>query len=313
MDSRLKVVYMGTPEFAVPPLEALADKGYDVLFAVTQPDSRRGRGKKFRPTPVKEAAEKAGIKVLQPAKLRDNQEFIDSLRDAAPDIIIVAAYGKILPPEVLMIPRLGCVNIHASLLPRFRGAAPIQRSIMAGDEKTGVTLMYMEEGLDTGDMIAKAETEIAHKSAGTLTEELSALGADLLVKYLPEIADGRVSAEKQDDSLATYAPMIKKAEGRLDFSQDAAVLDRLVRGMNPDPGAFTEYGGSRMKVLEAEAVGEDAGGEPGRVISADEAGIDVSCGKGALRITRLQMPGKRAMNTADFLRGHSIAAGEKLG
>ena len=309
----LKIVYMGTPDFAVPPLEALLKAGYDVRLVVTQPDRPKGRGKKFHPTPVKEAAEKAGVKVIQPARIKDNTEFFEELRTADPDLLIVAAYGKILPKTVLDIPRSGCINIHASLLPRFRGAAPIQRCIIEGDEKTGVTLMYMEEGLDTGDMIARAETVTAGKTAGDLTEELSVLGAELLVEQLPGIVSGQVVPEAQDDSLATYSPMVEKSEGRLDFCRDAFELERLVRGLSPSPGTFTEYKGVRMKVKSADAVESGSHDQPGEILSADEQGIAVACSQNTFVIKELQMPGKKPAKAADYLRGNPVDSGEILG
>ena len=240
MSKDLKIVYMGTPDFAVPPLKAMAQAGLDVALVVTQPDKARDRGKKVQATPVKAAALEAGFEVDQPERVKNNPEFIQKLKDIAPDIIIVAAYGKILPVELLEIPRLGCINIHASLLPKFRGAAPIQRSIMAGEEKTGVTLMYMEEGLDTGDMIAKAETYIEKKTSDDLHDELSAMGAKLLMEYLPKIASGDIAPEKQDDALACYSPMITKEEGRIDFTKSAFSIECLVRGMPMRPGAYTD-------------------------------------------------------------------------
>ena len=311
--NELKVIYMGTPDFAVPPLEAMIRAGYDIRLVVTQPDRPKGRGKKTQPTPVKELAERNGIRVLQPARIKENEEFLGELREADPDIIIVAAYGKILPKAILDLPRLGCVNIHASLLPRFRGAAPIQRCIIEGDEKTGVTLMYMAEGMDTGDMIARSETEVSRKNAGELTKELSVLGAELLLEYLPRIAAGEVNAEKQDDRLATYAPMVEKSEGKLDFSGDAYALERMIRGLSPSPGTFTDYRGQRMKVRKAEVQEIGAHETPGTVLSADEHGIAVACGSHILLITELQMPGKKPMEVADFLRGNAVTPGEILG
>lgn len=309
----IKIVYMGTPEFAVPPFETLVHEGYDIQLAVTQPDRPKGRGKKTQPTQVKQSAGQAGVRVLQPARLKENEEFFSELRTIDPDFIIVAAYGKILPKAILDIPRFGCVNIHASLLPRFRGAAPIQRCVIEGDEKTGVTLMYMAEGMDTGDMIARAETTVGKKTAGELTEELSHLGAELLKEYLPKIISGEVTAEVQDDSLATYAPMVEKEEGRLDFSKDAFVLERLVRGLSPSPGTFTVYRGQRMKVRQAEAVKSGPHDSPGAILSADENGISVACGTNTFMITELQMPGKKPALVADFLRGNSIEEGFVLG
>lgn len=312
MNSEARIIYMGTPEFAVPPLQKMAESGYHVVLAVTQPDKARGRGKKVHPTPVKEAAQACGIQVAQPEKIKGNREFFEELRRLKPDLIVVAAYGKILPAELLEIPSRGCVNIHASLLPRFRGAAPIQRSIIEGDEMTGVTLMYMEEGLDTGDMIAKASTKIGRKNADQLTEELSSMGAELLCEYLPAILAGEVKAEKQDDSLSCYAPMLTKEEGRADFSRSASELERLVRGMGSWPGVTAYYQDQPMKIREADAEEEAPDGVPGTILSAGKEGIRVACGRGVLRITRLQMPGKKEMAAADYLRGNSIEEGTLL-
>ena len=309
MDREARIIYMGTPEFAVPPLEEMVKKGYHVVLAVTQPDRARGRGKKVHPTPVKEAAQACGIEVAQPEKIKGNEEFLTELRDLKPDLIVVAAYGKILPAELLAIPARGCINIHASLLPRFRGAAPIQRSIIEGDEVTGVTLMYMEEGLDTGDMIAKASTEICRKNADELTNELSAMGAELLCRYLPAILAGEAEREKQDDSLSCYAPMLTKEEGRADFSRSARELERLVRGMGSWPGVTAYYQDQPMKIREAEVEEKTADQAPGTVLSAGREGIRVACGDGVLCITRLQMPGKKEMAAADYLRGNSIEEG----
>ncbi len=312
MNSEARIIYMGTPEFAVPPLRRMAEAGYHIVLAVTQPDKARGRGKKIHPTPVKEAAQAFGIEVAQPEKIKGNEEFLTKLRDLAPDLIVVAAYGKILPAELLSIPKRGCVNIHASLLPRFRGAAPIQRSIIEGDERTGITLMYMEEGLDTGDMIAKASTEIGRKNADQLTEELSEMGASLLCEHLPEILTGEAEAEKQDDALSCYAPMLTKEEGRADFSRSAAELERLVRGMGSWPGVTAYYQDQPMKIRESQIEEEDSGEAPGTVLSAGKDGIRVACGRGVLRITRLQMPGKKEMAAADYLRGNRIEEGTLL-
>lgn len=309
MKEKLRIIFMGTPEFAVPPLRAMAEGGYDVILAVTQPDKARDRGKKVQFTPVKAAALEYGIEVAQPERVKNNDEFLDRIRQLAPDLIIVAAYGKILPKELLEIPRLRCINIHASLLPRFRGAAPIQRSIIEGDRETGVTLMYMEEGLDTGDMIAKSATEIGRKDADQLHDELSQMGADLLMEYLPKIASGDIAPEKQDDSLSCYAPMLTKEEGRVDFSQSADRIERLVRGMGSWPGVTADFEGRPMKIKAAETIQETPDAEPGTILSADREGLRVACGEGILLITKLQMPGKRAMSAEDYLRGNKIEKG----
>ncbi len=306
------IVYMGTPDFAVPPLLAMAESGYRPRLVVTQPDKARDRGKKVQPTPVKKASEACGIEVVQPEKIKNNEAFFDRLRELDPDLIVVAAYGKILPAELLKIPKRGCVNIHASLLPRFRGAAPIQRSIIEGDERTGITLMYMEEGLDTGDMIARASTEIGRKDADALHDELSQMGARLLIEYLPKILSGDVDAEKQDDALSCYAPMLTKEEGRADFSKSAVELERLVRGMGSWPGVTADYEGKSMKIRAADVAEGGSESAPGTILSAGKEGIRVACGEGILLITQLQMPGKKAMSAADYLRGNRIEAGSVL-
>ncbi len=312
MSGTLKIVYMGTPEFAVPPLKALVNSGYDISLVVTQPDKAKGRGKKLQPTPVKEEALSQGLNVSQPEKIRSNDEFLEKLRDITPDIIIVAAYGKILPKELLDIPSSGCINIHASLLPRFRGAAPIQRAILEGDEKTGITLMYMEEGLDTGDMIAKSETNIGNKTADELHDELADMGAELLIEYLPRIISGDIFPEKQSDELSCYAPMISKNDGCIDFSKDAAYVERQIRAMDSWPTAFTYMNGQQMKIKKA-VVGGDVKEVPGTVVKADKDGIVIACGRGSIVVKLLQMPGKRVMTADEYLRGNSIKQGLVLG
>ncbi|MCI8283826.1 MAG: methionyl-tRNA formyltransferase [Firmicutes bacterium] len=313
MNKELKIIYMGTPEFAVAPLEALIENNYNVVLAVTQPDKARDRGKKIRPTPVKETAVNAGIEVLQPDKIKKNEDFLSVISKIEPDIIIVAAYGKILPVSLLEIPRFGCVNIHASLLPKFRGAAPIQRSIIEGEEKTGVTLMYMAEGLDTGDMIAKSETEIGKKTADDLHDELSVMGAKLLIEYLPKISSGNIIPEKQDDSLACYAPMITKSEGKIDFSRRADEIERLIRGLTPWPGAFTDYNGLQMKIRAAEVSDMTSEADFGTVIDVDKQHIYVACKDSVLAVSAVQMPGKKAMPVSDYLKGNKIEKGTVLG
>ncbi len=309
----MKTVYMGTPEFAVEALQALYDAGHEIGFVITQPDKARDRGKKLQPTPVKERAQELGIEVLQPEKIKGNEEILQRMRDYSPDLIVVTAYGKILPKEMLEIPKKGCINIHASLLPRFRGAAPIQRSIIEGDEYTGVTLMYMAEGLDTGDMIAKAETPIGSKDAGELHDELAVLGAELLRKTLPDIEAGSVRREKQDDSKATYAAMIFKQDGLIDFKKSPVEIERLIRGTTPWPGAYTNYRGENFKIWKAVPLDETSEAFPGEVVRISDEGIDISCGGKILRAEVIQVPGKRKMTVSDFLRGNSIEPGMILG
>jgi methionyl-tRNA formyltransferase len=309
----MKIVYMGTPDFAVPPLQKLCEGGYRVELVVTQPDKARDRGKKVQFTPVKAKALEFGIEVLQPEKIKGNEEFLNRIKGINPDVIIVAAYGKILPPELLKIPRLGCINIHASLLPKYRGAAPIHRSVIEGEEMTGVTLMYMEEGLDTGDMIAARSTKIDRKTTAELHDELSDMGADLLIKTLPGIEMGISGRTRQDDSKATYAPMIGKADERVDFSKTPEEVERLIRGLNSWPGAFTTYQGERMKLWDADALDENTDKPDGTITDVSKNGIKVAARGRILLLKRIQMPGKKAMEVSEYLAGNKIETGEVLG
>lgn len=302
----MRIIFMGTPEFAVPALVALVEAGHEVVAAYTQPPRPGGRrGKELTPSPVHKEAEMRGIEVRHPVSLKGAEEQA-AFAALEADIAVVAAYGLILPQAVLDAPRLGCLNIHASILPRWRGAAPIQRAILADDPTTGVTIMQMEAGLDTGPMLATLRTVIEHKTAGELTTELANRGAQLLVGTLRDLAVHR--AVRQPEDGVTYARKIDKAEARLDFSQDAAQVERQVRAFMPTPGAFFELEGERYKVLAADVVEGD--GESGMAL--DDA-LTVACGSGALRITRIQRAGKPAMESPDLLRGRPIQAGTKLG
>ena len=308
----MRLIYMGTPDFAVPPMETLTQAGHEIIYAVTQPDAVRDRGKKVKFSPVKEKAIELGIPVLQPAKIRKNEEFAELLREAAPDAAIVAAYGKILPPSILNIPKYGCLNIHGSLLPRFRGAAPIQAAIIAGDEETGITIMRMDEGLDTGDMIAKAATPIGSKTGEELHDELAMMGARLIAETLEDIEGALQRAEKQDDALSTYAPMISKADGHIDFSLSPEEIERRIRAFDPWPGSFAEMNGKTFKLWKAAAVDRETGEAAGTVIAAGKEGLDISAGGRILRVTQLQAPGKKRMATGDYLRGNVIEIGTVL-
>ena len=308
----MRLIYMGTPDFAVPPMEMLAQAGHEIIYAVTQPDAVRDRGKKIHFSPVKEKALEMGIPVLQPSKIRKNEEFAQVLMDAAPDAAIVSAYGRILPPHILNIPKYGCLNIHGSLLPRFRGAAPIQAAIIAGDKETGVTIMHMDEGLDTGDMLAKAATSAEGKNCGQLHDELALLGGRLIVETLEDIEGALAKAEKQDDSLSTYAPMISKADGHMDFSMSPEEIERRIRAYDPWPGTFAEMNGKTFKLWKAQALGESTEAPCGTVVAAGKEGLDISAGGRILRVTQLQAPGKKRMETGDFLRGNSIEIGTVL-
>lgn len=309
----MKIIYMGTPDFAVPPLELMFNNDYRVELVITQPDKARDRGKKVQFPAVKKKALELGIEVLQPEKVNGNVKLIKRIEEVAPDLIIVAAYGKILPPELLEIPRLGCINIHASLLPKYRGAAPIQRSIIEGDEETGVTLMYMEEGLDTGDMIVSRSTEIGKKTAAELHDELSVMGGELLIETLPDIINGNVIRMSQDDTKASYAPMIFKKDGLVDFKKSPIEIERLIRGLNSWPGAYTFYNGEQMKIWNAEALHDKTNEFSGTIIETTKQGIKVAAGGRTLLIKRIQMPGKKAMDTVEYLKGNKISVGEVLG
>lgn len=307
----MRVVYMGTPDFAVPALEKLHEEGYEIPYVVTQPDAVRNRGKKISFSPVKEKALELGIPLLQPDKIRKNSEFRETLEEAAPDVIVVAAYGQLLPESILKLPPLGCVNIHGSLLPRHRGASPIQAAVAAGDKETGVTIMYMEKGLDTGDMLAKAATPVDGKTAGMLHDELAALGADLLLETLPKL--GTIPGEKQDDALSTYAPMISKEDGHMDFTMDPETLERRIRAYDPWPGTFAFAGEKMYKVWRGEVPGIACDSAPGTVTGLGRDYIDVSCGGGILRITEIQAPGRKRVPVREFLKGNTIEIGTVLG
>ncbi len=295
---------MGTPDFAVPTLEALVHAAHEVVCVYTQPPRKAGRGKKLQLTPVHQAAERMGIEVRHPASLKPQAEKV-AIAALQADVGVVAAYGLILPQAVLDAPTHGCLNVHASILPRWRGAAPIQRAILAGDAGTGVTIMQMEAGLDTGPMLATVRTPIDHKTAGDLTDELAGKGAQLMVGTLRELAI-HIPVE-QDDAEATHAPKIDKTEARIDWAQDAAQVERQVRAFTPWPGAFFEYDGTRVKVLAVEMV--EGSGDPGTVL--DDA-LTVACGTDALRLIRVQRAGKPAMGSADFLRGNAVEQGTRL-
>lgn len=302
----MRIAFMGTPEFAVPTLEALIAAGHDVAAVYSQPPRPAGRGKAARPSPVQQAAEAAGIEVRTPLSLKD-PDAQAAFAALGLDVAVVAAYGLILPRAILDAPRLGCLNVHASLLPRWRGAAPIQRAILAGDRTTGVTIMQMEEGLDSGPMLATMGTKIGRKTAGELTEELARLGAEWMVETLARL--GQVGPRAQDEAKATYAPKISKAETRLDFTRPAIEVERQVRAFNPAPGAWFEAGGERLKLLAAEPV--EAAGAPGEVLP--DTGLTIACGEQALAAILVQRAGRAPMSGPELLRGFPIAPGTRLG
>lgn len=299
-----RIVYAGTPAFAVPALAALLDAGYPLAAVYTQPDRPAGRGRQPQQSPVKQAAVAAGIEVRQPETLKGEAETL-ALRALAPDLLIVAAYGLLLPRAILAVPPFGCLNIHASLLPRWRGAAPIQRAIAAGDAETGISLMQMEAGLDTGPVYAMRTLDIApRETGGSLHDRLAALGAELLIATLPGILAGTLTAVPQDATAATYARKLDKAEARIDWTQSAEAIDRQVRAFDPWPVAETRLDGDTLRVWAAEPLAAtsdtSANAAPGQVIATGKAGIDVATGAGTLRITRLQLPGRRAMAAAEL-------------
>ncbi|MCC6712301.1 MAG: methionyl-tRNA formyltransferase [Candidatus Dadabacteria bacterium] len=307
----MKIVFMGTPEFAVPSLSALIGAGYEVAAVVTQPDRPSGRGKVLTPPPVKTAAEAAGIPVLQPPKIR-TEGFFAELSSYSPDLICVTAYGRILPKSILDLPSYGCVNAHASLLPKLRGAAPVNWAIVRGESVTGVTTMLMDEGMDTGDMLLRREVAIEDDDTGeTLSRKLSIVGGELLAETLALLEEGGLRPEKQDESLATYAPIIRKEDGLIDWSKPARDIRNLVRGMLPWPGAYTFIGGKMLKVFRS-AVSEGEG-RPGEVIKSDGGVLRVAAGEGALDVLELQVEGGKRLGAAAFLAGRKIAGGAILG
>lgn len=303
----MKIIFAGTPEFAVPTLRMLLDSEHEVCAVYTQPDRPAGRGRKLHPSPVKELALKAGIPVLQPDTLKTN-EHLRQIASFNADLVVVVAYGMILTQAVLDLPRLGCINVHGSLLPRWRGAAPIQRAIMAGDEKTGVTIMQMVRKLDAGDMLHKEECVIGpDDTASDLHDKLARLGAIGLAKVLEQIKAGTVRAEKQDESLVTYAEKLEKSEAVLDWTQPAEQLARQVRGLNAWPVAQALYRGEALRIWRAEAISVDTDAEPGSVRCINKT-MDVATGKGMLRLHEVQLPGGKRMSIQAFLNAHDVEA-----
>lgn len=313
MTQALRLVFAGTPEFAAEHLKALLDTPHQIVAVYTQPDRPAGRGQKLMPSPVKQLALQHGLPVLQPPTLR-NPAAQEELRALAPDLMVVVAYGLILPQVVLDIPRLGCINSHASLLPRWRGAAPIQRAVQAGDAESGVTVMQMEAGLDTGPMLLKVTTPIsAGDTGGSLHDRLAQLGPQAVVQAIAGLAAGTLQGEVQDDALATYAHKLNKDEARIDWNRPADELERLVRAFNPWPICHSTLDGQPLKVLAAEPA--EGRGQPGQILDASKDGLTVACGEGALRLTRLQLPGGKPLAFADLYnsRREQFAPGLVLG
>ena len=310
----MRIIFMGTPDFAVPCLQKLIDAGHDICGVFTQPDKPKGRGKTLLPTPVKEEAMKHEIPVYQPLKVRDS-EFVETLKELAPDMIIVAAFGQIIPKAILDMPKYGCLNIHASLLPKYRGAAPIQQAVIDGEKESGVTIMKMGVGLDTGDMISQAVVPLAEdETGGSLFDKLAEEGAELLIRTIPSIVDGTAVYTKQpEESPTPYAAMISKKMGLMDFTKSATELERLVRGMNPWPSAYTFLNGKTLKVWKCSVESGNCGKEaPGTITGVDKKGIHVACGTDKLVLEEVQLEGKKRMETDAFLRGYQVTEGIML-
>lgn len=308
----MRVVFMGTPDFAVGTLEAIIEAGHEVAAVVTQPDKPKGRSGALAMSPVKETALKYGITVLQPQRARDDA-FVEELRAYNPDVIVVVAFGQILPKSIIDMPPYGCINVHASLLPKYRGAAPIQYAVIDGCEYSGVTTMQMDEGLDTGDILLVEEVKLDVKeTGGSLFDRLSSVGANLLVKTLDAKKTGKITPIKQDEAQATYVKMISKSMGELDFTKPAVELERLIRGLNPWPSSYTHIGGKMLKIWDADVVdGSEA--TPGTVVKVATDSFYVQCATGVLKINELQLEGKKRMNASDFLRGYQLVEGTVLG
>lgn len=309
----MRVIFMGTPDFSVGTLEALIAAGHEVCLAVTQPDKPKGRGGKMQYTPVKEKALFYNIPVYQPKRVRD-PECVEELRKYNADVMVVVAFGQILPKEILEMTPYGCINVHASLLPKYRGAAPIHWAIIEGEEVTGVTTMQMDEGLDTGDMILKTEVPVAADETGeSLHDKLAAAGAALCVETLKALEDGTAVREKQGDSPTAYAKMLTKDLGDIDWAEPAVKIERLVRGLNSWPSAYTHWNGKVMKIWRAAAeAAETADVQPGTVVSVEKESFAVQTGDGVLRVLEVQMPGKKRMDAGAFLRGNTMEPGELL-
>lgn len=318
MKETIRIVFMGTPDFAVPSLRVLLEEGYQVAAAVTQPDRPKGRKRVLTPTPVKEEAEKHGIPVFQPERMR-REEAIRHVAEYAPDLIVTAAFGQMLPKAVLDMPKYGCINVHASLLPKYRGGAPIHHAVMAGEPETGVTLMYMAEGMDTGDMISKVTVPITDAdNTGNLFEKLAYEGAELLRRTLPELIAGRVEAVAQDHGAATVAPNIKREDELINWNRPAREIFNQIRGLSPWPVAYTTWNGENFKVWAAKPPGKDGahvvtGKEPGTVLAIEEAGLQVATADGSIWLTEVQPSGKKAMPVSEFRKGTAMTAGTILG
>ena len=310
----MRVIFMGTPDFATGTLEEIVKAGHEVAGVVTQPDKPKGRGKTMMPTPVKETALKYNLPVYQPKKVRE-PEFVELLRSLKPDVMVVAAFGQIITKEILEMPKYGCINVHASLLPAYRGAAPIQWAVINGDKESGVTIMQMDEGIDTGDMIEKAVVPIAEdETGGSLFDKLSHTGAKLCVKVLRDLEEGKAVRKKQpEESTTPYAKMIDKKMGEVDWKKSAKEIEQLIRGLNPWPSAYTKVHGKTLKLWKAKVLLETSQMNPGQIVKVTKDSLAVQTGQGMLEIQELQLEGKNRMDTSSFLRGYALAEGESLG
>lgn len=308
----MKIIFMGTPEFAVPSLEAIIDNfGVEAVF--TQPDRPKGRGKKVAMSPVKEVALKNNIEVCQPNKLKNEPEFIEKLKKIQPDFIIVVAYGQILSKEVLEIPKYACINLHASLLPKYRGAAPLNWAIINGEKKSGNTTMLMDVGLDTGDMLMSQEVEINEDmTAGELHDILMYQGGKLLVETINKMVKGEINPQKQDESSTCYASMLDKKIACIDWKNSAKDIHNLIRGLNPWPVAYTYYNDKAMKIYKSQVLNEKSSKEPGTIIEVSKNGLKIACGDGILLVKEIQFPGKKSLKVEEYIRGNSIEVGSIL-
>ncbi len=307
----MKIIFMGTPDFAAASLEALIASRHEIQAVVTQPDKPKGRKGELTPSPVKVIAKREGIKVYQPLKVRD-EEFVKTLRAYNPDVMVVVAFGQIIPLSILKMPKYGCVNIHGSLLPKYRGAAPIQWAVLDGEKETGITTILMDEGIDTGDILLKKTIQIdADETSGSLFDKLMALGAKTILETLDELEKGNLTPTKQGESPTAYAKMLTKAMGLIDFTKSAKELDCFVRGMNPWPSAYTLLAGKTLKLWKVRAV--EGGGKAGSVIEIGKESFTIACGEGAIEVLEVQLEGKKRMSAGDFLKGSTLNIGQELG
>ena len=307
-----RIIFMGTPDFAVPSLKALVGKGFQIPLVVTQPDRPAGRGRKLTPPPVKVVAENLGLQVVQPEKIKDNEEFKRLIETINPDLIVVVAYGKILPSWLLNLPRYGCINLHASLLPEYRGASPIQSALLDGKTQTGVTVMKITEELDAGDILSQKVVPIDRSdNAQTLHDKLANVGAELLVETLPLYIEGKITPIPQDDSKATYCTRITKEMGKIDWKEPAEKIFNKIRAFTPWPSAYTSFNGKHLKIVWAEPIDCQVNASPGTVLKADKE-LVVATGKGCLKVEKLKPEGRKEMSAEEFLRGYSIKTGDKL-